>query len=88
MIAEAEKTENKLEAVKRDFTLAEKLPQTSADEWIEKQFSKGGQGLKLIQLVQSDIQRNVRSTNITLRNENLKSETDCRRTDGPGRRQT
>ena len=64
---------NKLEAVKRGFTLAEKLPQTSADEWIEKQFSKGGQGLKLIQLVQSDIQRNVRGTNITLRNENLKN---------------
>ena len=73
LIAEAEKTENKLEAVKRGFTLAEKLPQASADEWMEKQFSKGGHGLKLIQLVQSDIQRNVRGTNITLRNENLKN---------------
>ena len=40
---------------------------------MEKQFSKGGHGLVLIQLVQSDIQRNVRGTNITLRNENLKN---------------
>jgi len=73
LIAEAEKTKNKLEAVKRGFTLAEKLPQAGADEWMEKQFSKGGHGLKLIQLVQSDIQRNVRGSNIPLRNESLKS---------------
>ena len=73
LIAEAENKETRIEAVKRGFTLAEKLPKASADEWMEKQFSKGGHGLKLIQLVQSDIQRNVRGSNITLRNENLKN---------------
>jgi hypothetical protein len=73
LIAEAEKTETKLEAVKRGFTLAEKLPQASADEWMEKQFSKGGHGLKLIQLVQADVQKFVRGSNFTARTENLKN---------------
>ena len=40
---------------------------------MSKQFREGGPGLKLIQLVQSDVQRNVRSTNFAARGENLRS---------------
>ena len=72
LITEAKKQEYKIEGVKRGFKLVEKLPKSIADSWMEKQFSEGGNGLKLIQLVQSDIQKYVRGSNFTLRGENLK----------------
>ena len=72
LITEAKKTEYKIEGVRRGFKLVEKLPRSIADSWMEKQFSEGGNGLKLIQLVQSDVQKYVRGSNFALRGENLK----------------
>ena len=63
----------RLDGIKRGFALVAKLPKTKADDWMSKQFREGGPGLKLIQLVQSEVQRNVRSTNFAARGENLRS---------------
>ncbi|MEC8972818.1 MAG: hypothetical protein VX509_02805, partial [Verrucomicrobiota bacterium] len=71
LITTIEDDGKRLNGIKRGFTLVAKLPKTSADEWMGKQFREGGSGLKLIQLVQSDVQRNVRSTNFSARGENL-----------------
>ena len=73
LITTAENDTKRLDGIKRGFTLVAKLPKTRANEWMSKQFREGGPGLKLIQLVQSDVQRNVRSTNFSARGENLRS---------------
>ena len=63
----------RLDGIKRGFMLVAKLPKTKADEWMSEQFREGGSGLKLIQLVQADVHRNLRSTNYNGRSENLRS---------------
>jgi len=73
LIATIEDDTKRLDGIKRGFTLVAKLPKTRANEWMSKQFREGGPGLKLIQLVQSDVQRNVRSANFSARGENLRS---------------
>ncbi len=73
LIATIEDDAKRLDGIKRGFTLVAKLPKTRANEWMSKQFREGGPGLKLIQLVQSDVQRNVRSANFSARGENLRS---------------
>ena len=73
LIAIIENNPKRLDGIKRGFTLVAKLPKAKADEWMSKQFREGGPGLKLIQLVQSDVQRNVHSTNFAARGENLRS---------------
>ena len=73
LIATTEDDTKRLDGIKRGFTLVAKLPKTRANEWMSKQFREGGPGLKLIQLVQSDVQRNVRSANFSARGENLRS---------------
>ena len=73
LIATTGDDDKRLDGIKRGFSLVAKLPKAKADEWMSKQFREGGPGLKLIQLVQSDVQRNVRSTNFAARGENLRS---------------
>ncbi|MBC8245192.1 MAG: hypothetical protein H8E20_12440 [Verrucomicrobia bacterium] len=73
LIATIDDDAKRLDGIKRGFTLVAKLPKTTADDWMSRQFREGGSGLKLIQLVQSDVQRNIRSTNFTARGENLRS---------------
>ena len=63
----------RLDGIKRGFMLVAKLPKTKADDWMSEQFREGGSGLKLIQLVQADVHRNLRSTNYNGRSENLRS---------------
>ena len=72
LISNAQKIENKIMGVKRGFKISETLPKNITDNWMEKQFSQGGNGLKLLQIVQSDIQKYVRGANFKLRAENLK----------------
>ena len=67
LITTIEDDAKRLDGIKRGFTLVAKLPKTRANEWMSKQFREGGPGLKLIQLVQSDVQRNVRSANFSAR---------------------
>ena len=73
LIATIEDDTKRLDGIKRGFSLIAKLPKTRAEDWMSGQFREGGPGLKLIQLVQSDVQRNVRSTNFSARGENLRS---------------
>ena len=73
LIATIEDDAKRIDGIKRGFTLVAKLPKARANEWLSKQFREGGPGLKLIQLVQSDVQRNVRSTNFSARGENLRT---------------
>ena len=63
----------RLDGIKRGFMLVAKLPKTKADDWMSEQFREGGSGLKLIQLVQADVHRNLRSTNYNGGSENLRS---------------
>ena len=73
LIATIEDDAKRLNGIKRGFTLVAKLPKTKADDWMSEQFREGGSGLKLIQLVQADVHRNLRSTNYNGRSENLRS---------------
>jgi hypothetical protein len=73
LIATIEDDAKRLDGIKRGFTLVAKLPKTKADDWMSEQFREGGSGLKLIQLVQADVHRNLRSTNYNGRSENLRS---------------
>ena len=73
LIATIEDDAKRLGGIKRGFTLVAKLPKTQADEWMSGQFREGGPGLKLIQLVQSEVQRNVRSSNFLARGEALRN---------------
>jgi len=73
LIATIEDDAKRLDGIKRGFTLVAKLPKTRANEWMSKQFREGGPGLKLIQLVQAEVHRNLRSTNFAARGENLRS---------------
>ncbi len=73
LIATIEDDAMRLDGIKRGFTLVAKLPKAKTDEWMSKQFLEGGSGLKLIQFVQADVHRSLRSTNYNGRSENLRS---------------
>ena len=73
LIATVKDDTRRLDGIRRGFTLIAKLPKDKADDWMSRQFREGGPGLKLIQLVQSDVQRNLRGTNFSARGENLRS---------------
>ncbi|MEE2947325.1 MAG: hypothetical protein VX392_03315 [Verrucomicrobiota bacterium] len=73
LIATIRDDNKRLDGIKRGFILVAKLPKAKANEWMSEQFRKGGPGLKLIQLVQADVHRNLRSTNYNGRSENLHS---------------
>ena len=73
LIATIEDDAMRLDGIKRGFTLVAKLPKAKTDEWMSNQFLEGGSGLKLIQFVQADVHRSLRSTNYNGRSENLRS---------------